>query len=209
MRQMEKSTTAAPGSGIDDLVSNLDEPFAATLLRLINVKGKTDAEVYKRANLDRKLFSKIRTGKGYTPSKRTAIALAVALELSLDETDDLLDRAGYALSHAVKSDVIAEYFVTTPSSSTEARAHAREESESWPGAYRMAIGREPNEFVDAEVRYYLRSGIQDIVSCMALVETASAPAPCWRYTAAILTRCQREGVRTLEQWFARQERRQR
>ena len=100
-----------PTAGIDDLVGNLDEPFGTTLLRLIDAKGKTDVEVYKRANIDRKLFSKIRTGKGYMPSKRTALALAVALELNLDETDDLLERAGYALSHSQRFDVIVEFFI--------------------------------------------------------------------------------------------------
>lgn len=101
------------GTGIDELIGSLEEPFSETLLRLIDAKGKADVEIYKRANLDRKLFSKIRTGKGYIPRKRTAIALAVALELSLDETDDLLERAGYALSHSQKFDVIVEYFIVS------------------------------------------------------------------------------------------------
>lgn len=102
---------AMPAQGLDDLIENLDEPFSDTLLKLIDKKGKTDVEVYKRANMDRKLFSKIRTGKGYTPKKPTILALAIALELTLPETDDLLERAGYALSHASKFDVIVEYFI--------------------------------------------------------------------------------------------------
>ena len=103
----------AASKGLDDLIDELDEPFNTTLLRLIDAKGKTDAEVYKRANIDRKLFSKIRTGKGYMPSKRTILALAIALELTLPETDDLLERAGYALSHSQKFDVIVEYFIVS------------------------------------------------------------------------------------------------
>lgn len=98
-------------SGLDEWISNLDESFSQTLLRLIDARGKTDAEVYKRANLDRRLFSKIRCDTAYLPSKRTAVALCVALELDLRQTRDLLARAGYTLSRSRKFDVIVEYFL--------------------------------------------------------------------------------------------------
>ena len=107
----DASAAPAPRARLEDLIGNLDESFSETLLRLIDAKGRTDVDVYKRANLDRKLFSKIRTGKGYMPSKRTALALAISLELSLKETEDLLSRAGFALSHSQKFDVIVEYFI--------------------------------------------------------------------------------------------------
>ena len=108
---VQAAILAAPQTGIEDWINHLDEPFATTLVRLIDRKGKTDVEVYKRANLDRKLFSKIKSGKGYMPSKRTVVALAVALELDLPETGDLLRQAGFALSRSQKFDVIIEYFI--------------------------------------------------------------------------------------------------
>ena len=97
--------------GLDDMLAHLDAGFSETLLKLIDRSGKKDAEVYKKANVDRKLFSKIRNNPDYKPSKATAIAFAIALELNLDETRDLVARAGYALSASSKFDVIIEYFI--------------------------------------------------------------------------------------------------
>lgn len=96
---------------LDGMLNNLDKGFSETLLYLIDRTGKKDSEIYKKANVDRKLFSKIRNNADYRPSKTTAIAFAIALELSMDETDDLLARAGIALSQSNKFDVIVRYFI--------------------------------------------------------------------------------------------------
>ena len=98
-------------SGLDEALAHLDAGFSETLLKLIDRSGKKDSEIYKKANVDRKLFSKIRNNPDYKPSKATAIAFAIALELNLDETRDLVARAGYALSASSKFDVIIEYFI--------------------------------------------------------------------------------------------------
>ena len=112
-RTLSADAAAAPMAvgGLDSLLAHLDAGFSETLLKLIDRSGKKDSEIYKKANVDRKLFSKIRNNPDYKPSKATAIAFAIALELSLPETRDLIARAGYALSPSSKFDVIIEYFI--------------------------------------------------------------------------------------------------
>ena len=110
-RVAEPSKSAAPARSLQDVMSRVGESFQECLLRLIDERGLKDAQVYKRANIDRKLFSKIRCNPDYTPKRQTAIALALALELNLDEMTDLLRRAGIALSPGSKSDLIIRYCV--------------------------------------------------------------------------------------------------
>lgn len=101
----------ARACSIEEELEEIDESFQEMLFRKIDEKGISDVECYKRANIDRRLFSKIKSDKGYKPSKPTVLAFAISLELSLDETNELLNKAGFSLSHSIKSDIIVEYFI--------------------------------------------------------------------------------------------------
>lgn len=106
------SAMAMPmAASLEELVRQTDAGFTETLLKLIDRSGKKDSEIYKRANISRQHFSKIRNNPGYNPTKPTAIALALALELDLEGTRDLIGRAGYALTNSSKFDLIIRYFI--------------------------------------------------------------------------------------------------
>lgn len=94
-----------------DLAERLEDSFSTLLFKMIRRKQMTNAEVYKNANLDRRLFSKIISNKDYSPRKNTVFALAISLKLNLEETQELLRSAGYAISHSSKADLIIEYYI--------------------------------------------------------------------------------------------------
>lgn len=106
---MEQLQACQPG--LSDMVMEPDESFSEMLLRKIDEAGITDAACCKKTNIDRRLFSKIRSDKLYRPSKASAVAFAIALELSLEETEKMLRKASYALSNSNKIDIIIEYFI--------------------------------------------------------------------------------------------------
>ena len=96
---------------LTDFLKQKDDTFAVTLVDLIERSGKKNSEIYKKANVDKKLFSKIINNVKYHPSKQTALAFAIALELDLEQTQDLIGRAGYTLTHSSRFDLIIEYFI--------------------------------------------------------------------------------------------------
>ena len=117
MRSMRKSVgygmpgAVSKSASLEDMLRHADAGFTETLLKLIDKAGKKDSEIYKRANISKQHFSKIRNNPDYKPTKPTAIALALALELDLEQTKDLIGRAGYALTNSSKFDLIIRYFI--------------------------------------------------------------------------------------------------
>lgn len=109
---LEKPLPCAPQArSLEAMLKQADAGFTETLLKLIDQTGKKDSEIYKKANISKQHFSKIRNNPEYKPTKPTAIALALALELNLDATKDFIGRAGYALSNSSKFDLIIRYFI--------------------------------------------------------------------------------------------------
>ncbi|MCM1529130.1 MAG: macro domain-containing protein [Alistipes sp.] len=104
-------TTKRKNRELEAIIRNKDESFSQMLIRLIDEKGFSDVEIYKKANCDRKLFSKIRCDRNYKPKKTTVLAFAIALELSLDETIDLLKTAGFTLSNSSVADIIVRFYI--------------------------------------------------------------------------------------------------
>jgi len=106
-----RSMQASRAASLEEMLKHTDAGFTETLLKLIDKTGKKDSEIYKKANVSKQHFSKIRNNPHYKPTKPTAIALALALELSLEDTRDLIGRAGYALTNSSKFDLIIRYFI--------------------------------------------------------------------------------------------------
>ena len=102
---------ASKALSLEDMLKQTDAGFAETLLNLIDKTGKKDSEIYNRANVSRQHFSKIRNNPDYRPTKPTALAFAIALELDLEQTRDLIGRAGYALTNSSKFDLIIRFFI--------------------------------------------------------------------------------------------------
>lgn len=102
---------SASVNSLDKVLEKKGETFSTMLLRLIDEKGLKDSDVYKKANIDRRLFSKIRGDEDYVPSKKTAISFCLALQLEVDEAKKLLETAGYALSDSSRFDIIIMYLI--------------------------------------------------------------------------------------------------
>jgi len=109
--EMAEESIRPKKKSLDDVLEHLDESFSERLLRLIDERGLKDPEVYKKANVSKQTFSKIRNESHYNPTKQTVLAFAIALKLNLDETKDLLLKSGYALSRSSRFDVIISYFI--------------------------------------------------------------------------------------------------